>query len=540
MPTINLIHANDHREDSFSALQIPTFTRADFRQMKDLEIAHEQVLTQLETFRRSSFHVRLSKPCIVRDGVRQLTEQEAMRYLQLHEHAAKEGRFTKFVPASGAATRMFQSLLKIYNMPQDLNPDELHLMAEQSVSAASAFIRFLAGLGRLPFIIDLKETLAKNNLDICSLLHDCQYRTILDYLLSDVGLNYGSLPKALLKFHRYPDGCRTALEEHLVEAVGYLADAAGKCTLHFTVSSQHQEGFARLLDKIGPRYEERCCASFNLTFSHQEQSTNTIAVDMDNRPFRDRRGRLHFRPGGHGALIKNLDKLAGDLIYIRNIDNLVPDRLKDGVAYWKKILGGCLVDVQEAVHGFVRRLMNELSVGLIEAAAQYAHERLSINLPKDFHLQPMGKKREWFLRKLNRPIRVCGVVPNSGQPGGAPFWVEKDADVSVQIVEQAQVDFDSPRQRDIWMSSTHFNPVDIVCGVRDYAGRPFDLGKHVDRDAVFITRKSKDGRDLKALELPGLWNGAMADWITVVVEVPAETFNPVKTVLDLLKPEHQQ
>jgi len=179
-------------------------------------------------------------------------------------------------------------------------------------------------------------------------------------------------------------------------------------------------------------------------------------------------------------------------------------------------------------------------VGLIEAAAQYAHERLSINLPKDFHLQPMGKKREWLLRKLNRPIRVCGVVPNSGQPGGAPFWVEKDADVSVQIVEQAQVDFDSPRQRDIWMSSTHFNPVDIVCGVRDYAGRPFDLGKHVDRDAVFITRKSKDGRDLKALELPGLWNGAMADWITVVVEVPAETFNPVKTVLDLLKPEHQQ
>jgi hypothetical protein len=260
---------------------------------------------------------------------------------------------------------------------------------------------------------------------------------------------------------------------------------------------------------------------------------------MHNRPFRDLQGRLHFRPGGHGALLQNLNGLGGDLVYIKNIDNLVPDRLRDETALWKKILGGYLVEIQQKVHDLLHRMDAGGSDDISKDAGEYAQHTLLIDFPDDHPSWGCEQRRGFLFRKLNRPIRVCGVVLNEGEPGGAPFWVrDRDGALSLQIVEKAQVDMSSREQRSIWSSSSHFNPVDLVCGLRDYKGKPFDLQRHVDHNAVFISKKSKDGRELKALELPGLWNGSMSDWITVFVEVPRITFNPVKTVFDLLRPEH--
>jgi hypothetical protein len=285
-------------------------------------------------------------------------------------------------------------------------------------------------------------------------------------------------------------------------------------------------------------YEEYCETRFDLCFTFQKPSTNTIAVDLDNQPFRDKHGLLYFRPGGHGALIENLNDAQGDLVYIKNIDNVAPDRLKCEIIHWKRILGGFLIDIQEQVHGFIIGLKEGKNV--ISQAAQFVRDRLLMQLPDGFDEWEDGLQRDFLVKRLNRPIRVCGVVPNSGEPGGAPFWVAgKDGLLSLQIIEKSQVDLDSEEQFRIWNSSTHFNPVDIVCGLRDYTGTFFDLRRYVDDEAVFISKKSKDGQDIKVLELPGLWNGSMSDWITMIVEVPMVTFNPVKSVFDLLRLEHQ-
>jgi hypothetical protein len=278
-----------------------------------------------------------------------------------------------------------------------------------------------------------------------------------------------------------------------------------------------------------------------VTFSIQEHSTDTIAVDLENRPFREKDGRLLFRPGGHGALLYNLANIGGDLIYVKNIDNILPDRLREPTILWKKVLGGLLVEIQKTVYGHVRQLMEgSKDTEPIEMAMDFAKNRLLIPEPKGFKQWSVEKKRDFLLNRLNRPLRVCGMVKNEGEPGGGPFWVEgKDGNLSVQIVESAEVDPQSNEQRAIWGSSSHFNPVDLVCAVKDFRGNPFPLKDYVSAEAVFISQKSKDGRDLKSLELPGLWNGAMAEWITLFVEVPIATFNPVKTINDLLKPEHQ-
>ena len=300
-------------------------------------------------------------------------------------------------------------------------------------------------------------------------------------------------------------------------------------------------GFVGLWNDVCPLYEERHGVKFSVSFSFQKSCTDTIAVDLDNLPFRERLGALHFRPGGHGALLENLNGFDEDFIYIKNIDNVVQDRFKSEVAVWKQVLGGCLADTQETVHRTLRMMEERPSVALTEEAASFAREKLLIHFPRDFESWAVERKRQFVFDKLNRPIRVCGVVQNSGEPGGAPFWVQDgDGDLSLQIVEQAQVNLKDPDQRAVWMSSTHFNPVDLVCAKKDYRGKPFDLREYVDRTAVLISRKSREGREIKALELPGLWNGSMADWITVFVEVPMITFNPVKTVFDLLRPEHQE
>jgi len=517
------------------------FTESDLEQIRILGVTEGQVQSQIAIFEKGRAHLKLSRPARVGDGIIRISE-DAMETMNLHhQEAASTGRMLKFVPASGTASRMFKVLVKFNNENEMISREELARRAAQGEQEAKECLTFLDGIRRFAFFEDLKRVMSQNGFDLESLLGKGQIKEILEYLLTVKGLDYASLPKGLLKFHRYHDGSRTAVEEHLVEAAAYVQDAAKRCRIHFSVSPEHRDGFTAFLEGVKGRYEAKLAVEYQVAFSVQKPSTNTIAVDMADRPFRDQDGWIVFRPGGHGALIENLNDIQGDIIYIKNIDNVVPDRLKGETLKWKRILGGFLVATQKRIFGYLNQFTEgSTDTQRIEDALAFVSESLQIPPPEGGLPQSLEAKKEYLVTKLNRPIRVCGVVRNVREPGGGPFWVEEnDGSQSLQIVENAQVDKKSEKQQKIWNSATHFNPVDIVCGVRDFRGEPFDLSQYVDRDAVIISQKSKDGRELKALELPGLWNGAMADWISLFVEVPLLTFNPVKTVNDLLRQEHQ-
>ena len=519
-----------------------TFKQDDRSQMKTLGISEEQVRQQIQVFKNSSFSVRLHRPCTIGDGIQQIAPEDLKTYIALQEKVAHEGRFIKFVPASGAASRMFELLFKSYpQIPSFLNgtsPDQTN----QEGLEAKEFISFQKGIRQFAFFEDLKLLMANHGLQVEELIGQNQWQKILAYLLTEQGLNYGALPKGLLMFHQYPSGSRTAFEEHLIEAVHTIRNREGVCYLHFTVSQEHENAFRQFFERIKPQYEQYYQTRFEVTFSTQKHSTDTIAVDLENRPFREREGQLLFRPGGHGALLENLNDLQGDLVYLKNIDNVTPDQHKEPLITWKKVLGGVLVKIQETIHLYIKELMERgEDHRLFEEVKVFARDRLLIPEPQGFKRWAPKRQRDFLLDRLNRPLRVCGMVKNEGEPGGGPFWVRgKDGNLSLQIVENAQVDPLSSEQQKIWNSSTHFNPVDLVCGLIDFQGRPFNLHRYVDPEAVFISQKSKDGRELKSLEWPGLWNGTMFDWVTLFVEVPSITFNPVKTIIDLLRPEHQQ
>jgi hypothetical protein len=518
-----------------------TFSKKDLDQMRALRITQEQIISQLEAFRRASPYLHLKRPCTVGDGIHAIPEEELPPLIELHRRAADQGRCMKFVPASGAATRMFELPLWFSTHEPHMGRDEIARRAGAGEGRFKDLLAFIENIDRFAFFDALKEAMANAGLDIHALLKGGGLEEILEYLLTPRGLNYTNLPKGMLEFHWYPDGSRTAFEEHLVESAEYVRNAEGVCRAHFTVSPEHREGFERLLERVRPLYEPRYQFQFQVNFSIQNQSTDTIAVNLENHPFRLEDGSLHFRPGGHGALIDNLNDLNGDIIFIKNIDNIVPDRLKGTTFTWKKALAGYLVKIQERTFSYVERLAEGIDEEqFLHEAFDFAKTELFLPIPEALRRSSTREKREFLFSMLNRPLRVCGQVPSRGEPGGGPFWVEeKDGTLSMQIVERAQVDPDSAEQGEIWGSATHFNPVDIVCGVRDYRGNPFNLRQYVDPEAIVITRKSKDGRELKALELPGLWNGAMARWITIFLEVPLITFNPVKTINDLLRKEHQ-
>ncbi len=517
------------------------FSRDDHHQMDSIGILEEQVRAQIQIFKKPLFFARLRRPCTPGDGIQQIPSDELEHYIQLHEEAAQEGRFTKFVPASGAASRMFKLLFEIYSQNPPPPIREIREQAGKGEQRAKDFLCFREGIRTMALFEDLKAVMDRKGRSLERVLEEDRWQEILKHLLTKEGLDYGGLPKGLLKFHRYPSGNRTAMEEHLVEALHTVRDRKGICRVHFTISPEHEEAFRQCFENIKSRYEEQFQCSLEVTFSLQKHSTDTIAVDPENRPFRDKDGRLLFRPGGHGALLSNLADIQGDLIYLKNIDNILPDRHRGLTILWKKVLGGLLVEIQRSVHGYVRQLTEgSKDIGLLEAAMNFAKARLLIAEPEAFKQWTAEKKRDFFLTRMNRPLRVCGMVRNEGEPGGGPFWVEgKDGNVSMQIVESAEVDPQSSEQQTVWASATHFNPVDLVCAVKDFRGDPFPLKDYVNAEAVFISQKSKDGRDLKSLELPGLWNGAMAKWTTLFVEVPIGTFNPVKTINDLLKSEHQ-
>ncbi len=489
----------------------------------------EQVGRQVDIFRKGAPYARLARPCAVGDGIARLDASRVETLIDRFEVAQRKGRARKMTPASGAASRMFKALFAALD---DLD-------AGRSAEENSAFRKFLEGLDRFAFYGELERRLAERGLAIERQRAPDAAAPILEALLSSDGLNYGALPKGLLAFHRYGAGARTPLEEHFVEALAYTADADGVARVHFTVSPEHMDAF-REREYLTRGLYEGDGQKLDISYSVQKPSTDTIAVDLDNRPFRDEAGRMVFRPAGHGALIENLNDLRGDLVFVKNVDNVTPDRLKAETIRWKKALGGLLLETQDRAFAYLKQLDGGgFDSALCDELVVFAADSLGVRPTPDPATLPLDEAKRLFYDLLNRPIRVCGMVVNEGEPGGGPFWAKTADGETLQIVESSQIDQGDPTQREILAGSTHFNPVDLVCGVRDFNGEPFDLKAFIDRDAYFIAEKSKDGRPLKALERPGLWNGAMARWNTLFVEIPAITFNPVKTVNDLLRDAHQ-
>jgi hypothetical protein len=507
----------------------PYFSKADIQQITNRGQTPENVLAQIEIFERGIPYTTLHRPCTVNDGILVLQPGDMEALGVCYARAVSAGRVTKFVPASGAATRMFQALLS-YCEPQEA----VDSTTEKDV------LHFINNLRHFAFYDDLQTVVQRHASQVETYLAAGRYADLLSYLLTPQGLNYANLPKILLKFHRYGNCCRTPLEEHLVEAAVYAQDSHQVARLHVTVTPAHAEAVQAHIEASRKRYEH-AGLRYEIALSVQRSTTDTIAVDLDNQPFRDEQGHLLFRPGGHGALLANLQALAGDIVFIKNIDNIVPDHLREATYRYKRALGGYLVTVQQQIFAYLEQLVTRrVAEGLLEEIIDFARHQLAIVLPPGLQHAPRHAQIDFLHDRLNRPLRICGMVRNEGEPGGGPFWVEhSDGSLSRQIVETSQVDTTAPEQRALLAASTHFNPVDLVCGVRDYRGQPFDLQQFADPDTGFISQKTHAGRPLKALELPGLWNGAMAFWNTVFIEVPLSTFSPVKTVLDLLRPEHQ-
>ncbi|MBP6385003.1 MAG: DUF4301 family protein [Pseudarcicella sp.] len=489
------------------------FFEKDFLQIHELGIDLELVSKQIKNFENGFPFMQLEKAATLESGVIKLTEDQLHDYIASYETKIVKMVPLKFVPASGAATRMFKSLYA--------------LMEEGKADASTK--AFFEGLDNFAFSEELKEKLNG----------DLNEKSICENLLTSVGLDYGFLPKGLIKFHKYENEIRTAIEEHLVEGANY-AHNNGVVKLHFTVSPEHLGRFLKLFNAIIPIYEVRYNLEFDISFSEQRRSTDTIAVDENNQPFRDKEGALVFRPAGHGALLSNLNDIEADIVFVKNIDNVVPDRIKSETYEYKKALAGLLLKYQDKIFRYQYKLKEWASEPLLREISEFCEAKLCIIHPPELANYNHTEKVIYFQKKLNRPLRVCGVVKNTGEPGGGPFWCKnQDGSVSLQIVEAAQVNMDSIIQKNLFSNSTHFNPVDLICGMKNYKGEKFNLLNFRDDNTGFITLKSKDGAPLKAQELPGLWNGSMANWNTIFVEVPLITFNPVKTVNDLLRVEHQ-
>ena len=493
-------------------------------------ISEEQIAAQLACFEKGFPFLKLEAAASIGNGIVATTDSERDAYIKAWEAYKNEGGHvvTKFVPASGAASRMFKNLFEFLGADYDEPTTDFEK-------------KFFSQIEHFAFYADLNEACRKNaGKDIPGLLAGKDYKAVVANLLEAAGLNYGALPKGLLKFHKYEDGARTPLEEHLVEGALYAAGADGKVNVHFTVSPEHRSLFEQLVGEKAAKYAEKYGVEYHVSFSEQKPSTDTIAADMNNRPFRDDTAHLVFRPGGHGALIENLNDLDSDIVFVKNIDNVVPDRLKADTVTYKQVLAGVLVTLQKKAFDYLRLIdSGQYTHEQIEEMIRFVQQELYCRKHDIKDLED-GDLILYLKSKLNRPMRVCGMVKNVGEPGGGPFLAyNADGTVSLQILESSQIDMKDPEKKAMFEKGTHFNPVDLVCAIRDYQGRKFDLLRYVDPATGFISYKSKNGKDLKALELPGLWNGSMSDWNTVFVEVPLSTFNPVKTVNDLLREQHQ-
>jgi hypothetical protein len=501
-------------------------TNDDLLQIKEKGITNEQILEQIELFKKGFPFLNVVSPAIPGNGLLRLDKTEVKEYAYYFNKSASGKQIIKFVPASGAATRMFKSLFEF-------------LSDHETAEVASDVTMVMENLQKFAFYIDLKEAATNAGKDLDALVHTKQWKEITELLLNQKGLNYGNLPKGLLKFHKYSGHNRTPVEEHIVEGALYTSCTERKVNIHFTVSPEHIESFNKLIEKVVPYYEKKFRLQFQIGFSIQKPSTDTIAVDKNNVPFREKSGKLIFRPGGHGALLENLNDLDADLIFIKNIDNVVPDELKEDTVLYKKALAGLLLQIQSKIFQYIKLLQQPNFQTLENEIKTFISKNLGYRFSKKYDSLSEAERKAFIKAILHRPIRVCGMVKNTGEPGGGPFWVEdRDGVQSLQILESSQFNFADIKQQEIFTNATHFNPVDLVIATRDDTGKKYDLHQFRNAETGFISIKSKDGKELKAQELPGLWNGAMAYWNTVFVEVPITTFNPVKTILDLLRKEH--
>ncbi|MCZ6692731.1 MAG: DUF4301 family protein [Bacteroidetes bacterium] len=514
------------------------FTDLDLAQFREKGIPVELIQQQIKNFEQGFPFLNAIRPATIGDGILQVPPQQINEYTSIYDRWLEDGgKVYKFVPASGAASRMFKHLFNFLALDKD--EMEQNLLEDKNFGSVYYFFQHLENFA---FYRTLKRFLLDMGKDISSSKYRNDFGTILDTLLSSHRMNYGNLPKALLEFHGYDDVSRTSFEEHLVEGARYCKNANAEVFLHFTVSLEHQIYFDQLLKDILDQYEKVYGVKYHISFSQQKPSTDTIAVDLENEPFRNDNGTVAFRPGGHGALLDNLNGLEADLVFIKNTDNVVPDRLKDLTIIHKKLIADVLLEAQNKIFNYLKILKNgdEINEQLLAEIDLFLENKLCTTSAVDKSKWDNSHKTSWLTSKLNRPLRVCGMVVNTGEPGGGPFWSENsDGTISLQIAETPQLNLNDSGQKTIFQSSTHFSPTDIVCGLKDDQGNKFDLTKYRDPKTGFISHKSKDGKELKAQELPGLWNGSMADWNTIFVEVPIETFNPVKTVNDLLRKQHQ-
>lgn len=507
------------------------FTVDDYLEMYESDISISEIEKHI-TFLKQGFTKKLlNKPATCGDGISKFDEALIADYATLFEHEAHYYTCEKFVPASGAASRMFGFLSKFLT---DYNPETDCIETYIHTNNADDLKIFILNLHKLPFYNDVNQIIRQHHSDYDTWNMAKKQYHFVAVMLNDNFLSYSCKPKGVLPFHNYNGKSCTPVEEHIQEAFDY-ALSNNQVRLHFTVTDQHQSMFEHIVSSISDDDSNKLVVNY----SYQEKSTDTIALDDKNQPFRNADKKLHLRPSGHGALINNLNKLDSDIIFIKNIDNVACKNTNE-VSLYKKALAGLLLELQSEVFSYLNNFeSSEVSTELLQHTISFAKEELNIQIPRKFYSETLDVQKRLLADLLMRPIRVCGMVKNQGEPGGGPFWVNDNGSLSLQIIETSQIDLDNSEQKKILESATHFNPVDLVCGVKNYKGEKFDLLDFVDHNSGFVVQKNVEGVQIKAYELPGLWNGAMANWISVFVEVPQSTFNPVKTVNDLLKPAHQ-
>jgi hypothetical protein len=512
------------------------FSSHDFVQIYDYGISLDAIQNHLAVFQKGITKTILDRPATKNDGIITLSPCQFEAFAKDFETKASNLKLKKFVPASGAASRMFKFLSEFLN---DYNIEKETINAYINRKKDKHLLVFLAGKEKFPFYDVVQNAIKYAHPDFKLWGSDKKNYYFIYYLLSPECFDFAKMPKGVLPFHKYNTHISTPVEEHLNECAFY-ATSNSVSHLHFTVSEEHKYLFEQIIDSVKGKVETESKTKLLVNFSYQDSATDTIAVDLNNQPFRNEKGQLVFRPAGHGALINNLNNLDADVIFIKNIDNVIQNHIQE-ITLYKKALAGILLNLQGLIFQYLRQIEEKLvNENDIETIIRFINEKLNIEVIEDFNKYTLENKIAFVKDKLNRPIRVCGMVINEGEPGGGPFWVnDLKGNPSLQIVESSQVDTNNPEQSQILRKATHFNPVDLICATKGYNGKKFDLLQFVDHKTGFIVTKNKNGKDLKSYELPGLWNGAMAKWITVFVQVPLVTFNPVKTVNDLLKPAHQ-
>lgn len=522
-------------EELTKALELG-FSSVDFLQIHQHGIPLENIKRQLAIFNEGIQKIVLVSPAALNHGILKLSQEDFEEKVNFFDANKSKLKLEKFVPASGAATRMFKFLNTFLN---DFNLGNETINAYINRKKDMELSLFLVGMDKFPFFEEVDKKLNEIYPDFNTLTRDYKNYYFIKTLLSSEYFDFANKPKAVLPFHKYPANIVTPIEEHLHECAFY-ATSNNQSSLHFTVSENHQKQFESIIKEVKDKVEVKSNSRIEVSYSCQKKETDTIAVDLENNPFRNEEGKLVFRPGGHGALIENLNTIDADVVFVKNIDNVIQNHVHQ-ISFYKKALAGILLELQNQVFQYLEALNNE-ETGLdeVDAICIFLKEKLNIYLNDDFYKFKVKNQISKLKELLNKPIRVCGMVKDEGEPGGGPFWVrESDGNVSLQIVETSQIDLKNKEQLKIFESATHFNPVDLVCGLKNYQNQKFDLKQFVDLESGFIVHKNHAGTDLKSYELPGLWNGAMAHWLTVFVEVPLITFNPVKTVNDLLKPAHQ-